>query len=199
MKSLNLVKMGVATALLVFGPKAVTTVNAANNLVPNGTYVFQSTDGDAILNGSTVTFNNNAIVSWDLLDASVGPGVDLPPLTPANSSIISDFIFGQTQYGPDGWFFTIGSPVGTSSTQSSIFWFEAQNDLFGPGTGGGEASLYAGFGNGPSQDPAGNWVLEGGSSDAQVPDASSTFLLCAGAMATLLASRSFLSRRAAKS
>jgi hypothetical protein len=182
---------------LVFGSTVVVRAGIGDSLVPNGTYVFDSTDNNTILDGSTVTFNNDCIISWDLLDVSVAPGIDLPPLTPANSSIICSFVFGTTQYGSNGWFFTVGSPVGTSSTSSSIFWFEAQNELFGPGNGGGLASLYAGFGNGPSVDPDGNWVPEGpslGSGNAAVPDASGTFELFAGALALLAVGRFFFGR-----
>jgi hypothetical protein len=122
--------------------------------------------------------------------------VDLPPLTPANSSIISSFVFGQTQYGSDGWFFTIGSPVGVSSTDASTFWFESQNELFGPGVGGGLASIYDGFGNGASTDPDGNWVaLHHSGGSATAPDASGTLQLFAGALSALAVGRSFMGRR----
>jgi hypothetical protein len=134
-----------------------------------------------------------------LLDATVPTGVNLPPLTPANSSIISSFVFGTTQYGSQGWYFTIGSPIGVTSTDSSTFWFEAQNDLEGPGAGGGLGSLFAGYGDGNSLDPAGNWVMQS-STAASVqgtPDAASTAELFAGALTALGVCRSFLGRRAA--
>ncbi len=170
-----------ATAVLVVG--AGTPVRA--NQITDGTYVFTATDGNTALDGSSITFQGDVIVSWDLMDAGVGPNQMFPtstlPLTPANSSIASDGVLGA-----DAWYFTISS--NTLATHYYDF-FEAQNNLFGPGVGGGLGSLYDGFG-----DPDGNWSMDGAVS---APDASSTFGLFAGALGVLGICKSRLNRRTA--
>jgi hypothetical protein len=193
MKVSVLLKLGAVVAVMVASSKTLVYANVAE-LVPDGTYVFDSTDGNTALNGSTITFSDDAIVSWDLLDATISPGVNLPPLTPANSSIVCSFVFGATDYGSEGWYFTIASPVGVSSKNSSTFWFESENDLSAPGAGGGTASFYDGFGNGPNTDPAGNWALAANVPNASTPDAASTLELFAGALTALGVCKSFLRR-----
>src|ERR1700730_18759461 len=105
-------------------------------MVPDGTYIFTATDGDTALDGSTVTFSNDTIVNWDLMDALAatnGAPTDIP-LTPSNSSIISMGVLGA-----NAWYFTIdGNHIARQPFDS----FEGQNNLFGPGVGGGTGSLF---------------------------------------------------------
>jgi hypothetical protein len=196
MKLSGLLKSGApALALLALSQNCLNAAIVNNNMVPNGTYVFSATDGNMALDGSTVTFLNDAIASWDLQDITVAPGLNLPPLTPVNSSIVSSFIFGQTAFGSLGWFFDIASPVGVTSTNASTFWFQSQNDLSAPGVGGGTATLYDGFGNGPAYDPVGNWNLAApGPNQSNAPDGASTLLLCTGALAALRMAQTKINR-----
>jgi hypothetical protein len=169
-----------ATAALVVG----TGTPARANQITDGTYVFTATDGNTALDGSSITFQGDAIVSWDLMDASVGPNQMYPtstlPLTPANSFVASDGVLGL-----NAWYFTISSD--TLETHYYDF-FEAQNNLFGPGVGGGLGSLYDGFG-----DPDGYWSMVATAS--AVPDASGTLQLFAGVLGALGMCRSRLNRR----
>ena len=156
------------------------------------------------LDGSSVTFSGGAITSWDLVDsnpnsayatwmpANVAPY--LAPLTPANSSLFDVTIYSPTRYGSSAFSFQVGSPVGADSTSDSIFWFSADNDLFGPGDSG---DLYDGFGPNAfdypfAQDPAGVWAVQ-----AAVPNASGTFQLLLGALTAIGACKLFFRCRVA--
>ena len=143
----------------------------AVTLVPNGTYVFTATDGDTALNGSSVTFSGDVIVSWNLLDSLAAsynpfPPTDIP-LTPSNS-----FLGNWAVLGTNAWFFVI---YGNNQSGPNYYdFFEAQNNLFGPGVGGGTGSLYDGFG-----DPDGNWSVR------SVPDSGDTLWLFGTALIAL--------------
>ena len=157
-----------AAVALVLG---ITPAGYATTLVPDGTYYFTATDGDTALNGSSVTWSGDVIVSWNLLDSLAAsynpyPPTDIP-LTPANS-----YLGGWQALGPNAWYFTI---YGNNSGGANYYdYFEAQNNLFGPGTGGGTGALYDGFG-----DPIGNW------STRSVPDTGDTLWLLGGALLAL--------------
>ena len=124
------------------------------------------------LNGSTVTFSGDTIVNWFLTDALAstnGAPTDIP-LTPSNSSVVS-----QGAIGPNAWYFTIdGNHIATQPFDS----FEGQNNLFGPGVGGGTGNLFDGFG-----DPAGNWT------PVSAPDSGSTLGLLAVALGGIVGVR----------
>lgn len=177
---MKLLKLSLAAAMaaLVVGPGTA----AHANLVTDGTYTFQASPTETLksLDGSTVTFVSDAIVSWDLMD-SAAPAAGFVPLTPANSSIISSGVLGA-----NAWFFSIGSPSGTPSTDASTFWFEGQNNLEGDLGGGAFGSLFDKTG-----DPIGNWGL------ASVPDATGTFQLFVGALTALGTYKAFFRGRAA--
>jgi hypothetical protein len=177
MKLLKL-SFAVAAAALMVGTGTIAHANQVND----GIYVFNATDGDTALDGSSVTFLGDTIVDWDLVDAIAASFDPYPPttipLTPGNSSIAS---FGVL--GANAWFFEIDSL--TLDTNYYDF-FEGQNNLFGPGSGGGLGSLYDGFG-----DPEGNWNLV---ETAPVPDASGTFQLFVAALAALGSFQIFLAR-----
>jgi len=160
--------LALAAVALVLG---VTPAGHATSLVPDGTYVFTATDGDTALNGSSVTFLGDVIVSWNLLDSlaasySPFPPTDIP-LTESNS-----FISGLGVLGPNAWYFII---AGNNSGGANYYdFFEGQNNLFGAGVGGGTGALYDGFG-----DPDGNWSLR------SVPDTGDTLLLFGVALIAL--------------
>jgi hypothetical protein len=147
-------------------------------LVPDGTYIFTATDGDTALNGSSVTFSGDTIVNWDLVDV-LAPNNGVPtdiPLTPANS-----FINSMGVLGANAWYFTIdGNHIGTQPFDS----FEGQNNLFGPGVGGGTGSLFDGFG-----DPTGNW-----SAAASTPDSGSSLALLTLALGGIVGVRCLVRR-----
>ena len=140
----------------------------ADPFVPDGTYMFTATDGDTALDGSTVTFSGDTIVSWDLMDALAatnGVPTDMP-LTPSNSSVVS-----QGALGPNAWYFTIdGNQIGTQPFDS----FEGENNLFTSGVG----HLFDGFG-----DPTGIWT------PVTAPDSGSTVGLLAVALGVLVGLR----------
>jgi hypothetical protein len=152
--------------------------------VADGTYTFIATDGNTALNGSTVTFSGDTIVAWNLLDSlaasySPFPPTDIP-LTQTNSFINS---FGVL--GTNAWYFVID---GNNSGGANYYdFFEAQNNLFGPGTGGGTGALYDGFG-----DPIGNWSIRA----VSTPDSGSTFGLLSVALIALGACRHLRLQRA---
>lgn len=174
---LSLTALVAALVVVAAGPVA-----RANPFVLDGTYAFTATDGDNALNGSTVTFLNDVIVNWNLVDPiAVSPPPTDIPLNPSNSSISSFGVFST-----DTWYFIID---GNNFSGANYYdEFKGQNNLFGPGVGGGTGSLYDGFG-----DPNGNWTLR----TSSVPDASGTFQLLAGALTALGTCRYFLFRRAA--
>ncbi len=183
---MNLLKLSLiagASACIV-----TATPVAQANQVDDGTYVFNSTDGDTALDGSAVTFLGDAIVDWNLLDSNAASFDPYPPttipLTPGNSAISS---FGVL--GTNAWYFEIDSLTLDSNYYD---FFEGQNNLFGAGSGGGLGSLYDGFG-----DPDGNWSLAETADPPTVPDASSTFQLFACALAALGICRSFVPSRPA--
>lgn len=173
-------KSGIAVAVVAIA-LGTSRVAMAWTLVADGTYVFTATDGDTALNGSSVTFLSDVIVDWNLVDpfATPPPPTEIP-LTPSNS-----FIAGFGVFGPDQWYFIIdGNNIGTNYYDE----FKGQNNLFGPGVGGGFGSLYDGFG-----DPDGNWSLQA----PAVPEAADTLPLFAGALVALGTCRYFLRRRLA--
>jgi hypothetical protein len=171
-----------AGAALIVGAGSV----ARADDVPNGTYVFYATDGNTALNGSSITFQNDVPVSWDLVDA-LAVGSQYPPttlpLTPANSELDPNDPFAGV-YGPDEWAYRI---VSFTLDVNYYDFFEADNNLFGPGVGGGTGALYDGFG-----DPDGNWSRESVQAEgpALASDSSATILILAGALAALGACRS---------
>lgn len=178
-KIMKLWKLSLTAAVAALVVVAAGPVARANPFVLDGTYAFTATDGNNALNGSTVTFLNDVIVNWNLVDSLAPTGSDLP-LTPSNSSFIG---FGSAVIGPDEWYFSIGS-----NTVAASF-FEGDNNLEGPGVpGGGLGRLYDGYG-----DPSGTW----GPARTSVPDASDTFQLFAGALTALGACRYLLFRQAA--
>jgi hypothetical protein len=165
-------KLGLALVVVTFA-LAVAPAGYAVSLVPDGTYVFNATDGDTALDGSSVTFSGDAIVAWTLLDSlaasySPFPPTDIP-LTQFNSFINS---FGVL--GPNAWYFTIDG--NNASGPNYYDFFEAQNNLFGPGPGGGTGALYDGFG-----DPTGNWTLRA----VATPDTGGTIWLLGSALIAL--------------
>ena len=125
----------------------------ANPFVADGTYMFTATDGNTALDGSTVTFSGDTIVNWDLLDA-LAPHNGVPtdiPLTPSNSSVVS-----QGAIGANEWYFTIdGNHIATQPFDS----FEGDNNVITSGAG----HLFDGFG-----DPTGRWT------PVSAPDSGST-------------------------
>jgi hypothetical protein len=181
----------IATALSV-----VFTCDVASALnVSNGKYVFHATDGNTYLDGSSVTFFNDLLASWNLVDSrplpSYYPSTYLPyvpPLTPVNSSY-----FNLTTYahgtGPNAFSFSVASPVGMTTTSGSVFWFSGQNNL------NGFSALYDGFGGGtpPFDDPIGAWTLDISLDipGVGVPDTFGTILLLAGALIGLRTFKSF--------
>lgn len=159
---------------------ATTPYAHAAPFVLDGTYTFYSTDGDTALDGSWVTFSGDTIVNWYMNDpfALSPPPTDIP-LTPSNSFIANFGVFG-----PNQWFFVIdGNNIGTNYYDE----FKGQNNLFGPGPGGGTGALYDGFG-----DPTGNWRFAA----ASVPDSGNTFALLGAALIALVSVRRLLRRPA---
>jgi len=194
MKFSRLILIG-ATAAILTG--AGTILRAQD--VANGTYMFEATDGNNAMNGSTVTFNNDQLVSWDMMD-SVAQTLYSPsahswytttlPLTPVNSitGLTYDTENSVDTYQFDGvldpneWAFHILSD--TLSTHGYDY-FEAGNDVsINPSYPTSLGSLYDGFG-----DPNGNWTL------TSVPDASGTFQLFVDALTALGTGKTFLRGR----
>ncbi len=181
---MNLTKISVAAAaaVLAFG-----VYTAKANEVVDGTYTFSATDGNTYLDGSWVKFSGDSIVDWDLTDSKINsatqqfPTTDLP-LTSSNSHVVSQGVIGANT-----WYFTIdGNNIGVNFYD----FFEGQNNLAGPGTGG---ALYVGFG-----DPIGVWTATAGGSARTAPDAASTLPMLAGALTVLGACRSFARARSSK-
>ena len=147
---------------------AAPLAHAVPLLVPDGTYIFTATDGDTALDGSTVTFSGDTIVSWDLMDALAstnGAPTDIP-LTPANS-----FIASMGVLGPNAWYFTIdGNHIATQPFDS----FEGDNNVITSGAG----HLFDGFG-----DPTGVWT------PVTAPDSGSTLGLLAVALGAVVGMR----------
>jgi hypothetical protein len=187
MKLLKLLNLSLAAAALVVGTGTVARANiVVTNNVTDGTYAFTATDGDNALNGSTVTFKSDAIVSWHLVD-SVAEVLYSPsagswytttlPLTKSNSQIVSS----NTYVGnPNEWDFTIQSK--NPGTYFYDYFIGNNNEPLGTG------ALYCGFG-----DPIGTWGL----ARSSVPDASGTFQLFAGALTALGTCKAFWRGRAA--
>jgi hypothetical protein len=186
--------IGAAVAALLAGSATVTQAQD----VGNGTYTFESTDGNTAFDGSTVTFLNDNLVSWDMTD-SVAQSLYYPgagswytttlPLTPANSmsGVQFDTLNDVNTYQFDGvlapneWAFHI---LSDTLDVNYYDYFEAGNNVDTSGSSLG--SLYDGFG-----DPHGNWVLN------SVPDATDTVGLMAGALMILGTCKSCLRGRAA--
>lgn len=170
---MNLKKLGLAAVLAVF---ACGAYSAKANQVQDGTYVFTATDGNSFLNGSWVKFSGDSIVDWYMTDSKIDsatqqyPTTDLP-LNPLNSHLAASGVFGLNV-----WYFIIdGNNIGVNYYDE----FKGQNNLFGPGVGGGLGSLYVGFG-----DPDGNWT-KSVDTNARVPDVASTLPMLAGALTIL--------------
>jgi hypothetical protein len=147
---------------------AAAPIARAVPLVPNGTYMFTSTDTDTALNGSWVTFSGDQIVNWNLVDVLAttnGVPTDIP-LTPANSFILSSGVLGSNL-----WYFTIdGNHIATQPFDS----FEGDNNVITPGAG----HLFDGFG-----DPTGQWT------PVSAPDSGSTVGLLAVALGGVVGMR----------
>jgi hypothetical protein len=152
---------------------AAPLAHAVPLLVPDGTYIFTATDGDTALDGSTVTFSGNTIVSWDLMDALAatnGAPTDIP-LTPSNSFVVS-----QGAIGPNAWYFTIdGNHIATQPFDS----FEGDNNVITSGAG----HLFDGFG-----DPTGIWT------PVTAPDSGSTLGLLVVALGAVVGMRCLVRR-----
>jgi len=181
MKILKLSLLAAAAALVV-GTGTAARADGIADLVPDGTYTFHATDGDTALDGSSITFQNDVPVSWNLVDF-LSTGSQYPPttipLTPANSQLNPSDIYAGV-YGPNAWSFEF------ISDNPGVYYYDsftADNNLFGPGVGGGTGQLYDGFG-----DPNGNWTA---------PDASGTFQLFVGALTALGVCKAFLGGRPA--
>src|ERR1700685_491892 len=89
--NLNCLKLSLVAAAATFVVGQGTVARAfVPILVANGTYVFEAggagSAGNDAFNGSTVTFMNNNLVAWDLVDALASPALDFP-LTSSNSAI----------------------------------------------------------------------------------------------------------------
>lgn len=192
----NILSFTFATVAVAFVAGSASVAQASE--IANGAYAYTATDGNTALNGSTITFQNDVPVSWDLVDTlSIGsqwPPTTIP-LTPANSQLDPNDVWAGV-YGPDQWAFTI---ITLTPGVNYYDYFEAQNNLFGPGAGGGLGSLYDGFGDGSS---AGTWSQVSHPSvpaavyGVAAPDASSTFKLFALALFALGACKPFLPRPA---
>lgn len=204
MKALRNLIPAILVGSVAFAAKPALAIVPISFDVANGTYTFTATDGNTQLDGSTVTFLDDNIISWDLVDttalsqgypASYDPFI--APLTSANSSV-----FNLTTYnngsGPNAFSFEVASPVGSTATDGSIFYFEGQNNL------NGYSALYDGFGGGSPEgpvipsfeltDPQGVWTAD----ISTVPDASSSMALMAGSMTALAGGASLLRRRSSR-
>jgi hypothetical protein len=134
------------------------------NLIANGTYVFTETDGlDYGCTGSTVTFNNDAPTSWDIIINSPGaPNYDQDTYTPLNSVI------------------SAGKWGGVLAPDEFVYYLQA--DIFDPNGNPSASITWNVYGNhiydnpswslGPL-DPTGTWTL---------PDGGMTASLLGGAL-----------------
>jgi hypothetical protein len=98
-----------AAACLVSAPRASAIIAVPPTLdIANGTYVFTETDGlNYGCTGSTVTFFNDVLTSWDIvLNAPGAPYYDKDTYTPLNSFIPMDIYQGLV-YGPDDFGYNI--------------------------------------------------------------------------------------------
>jgi hypothetical protein len=194
---MRIMKLAAALSLAAapMATQAVIPVGPTSTTVANGVYTFYAEDGRTALDGSSVTFFNDQIVDWNLVDSGLssvpaylaGYVPYLPPLTPANSSIF-DFTVYPDGSGPNAFSFEIASPLGSTATDGSVFWFGGQNNI------NRFDALFDGFGGGtpPQQnlaagDPIGVWAS---------PDPASTLGLLGGAFTVLAAGKSaFRSRK----
>lgn len=180
---MKLIKISIAAAIAVLALGACT---AQANQIVDGTYTFTATDGNTFLDGSWIKFSGDSIVDWYLKDSKINsstqqyPTTDLP-LTPLNSFLASSAVLGV-----NAWYFTID---GNNIAVNYYDEFKGQNNLFGPGSGGGLGSLYVGFG-----DPDGNWTMVTSHATTNVPDAASTLPMLAGALTILGTCRNFARR-----
>jgi hypothetical protein len=147
----------------------------ATSITPDGTYIFQSTDGNTALDGSWVTFSGDNIVNWYMTDPfAVSPPPTDIPLTPSNS-----FVEQKGVFGPNIWYFIID---GNNFTGTNYYdQFKGDNNI--PGFGG--SHLYDGFG-----DPTGVWSLR----TTSVPDSGTTFGLLALSLVGLVAGKHLVRR-----
>ena len=184
MKLMKLSMLASTAALFV----GIGTVARAQ--VANGTYVFNETDGNSYAQGSTVTFLNDQLTSWDLviLDTDIG-GSDTGDIlydtyTPSDSTYTGTGLYEAEVYGPNEWGYNIQSVSPDSSG----------DPLAEIGNSGGTGYIYDNPEYNAPLDPTGTWVLESptenGGSDA--PDAFGTFQLLAGALTALGACKSLL-------
>ncbi len=173
---------------------ALFTGNIARaTFVLDGTYTFTATDGHNSLDGSWITFSNDTLVNWSFNDIHANDTSPYPPnnlpLTPANSQMDPNYIYGGV-FGVDTWAFRI---VGTADPSTYYYdYFQLSNNLEGPGAGGALGRLYDGFG-----DPQGNWVYQVSGTPQGTPDAGSTLPLIGGVLIALGVGRRFLLGRAA--
>ncbi|MGD1032571.1 MAG: hypothetical protein ABSA05_15690 [Opitutaceae bacterium] len=177
MKPTNALKLSVATAVLFLGAgnfarafEIVFTPTPTSDTITDGTYTFESTDGNTFADGSTVTIAGDPadgyyLSAWNILDTSIGDF----PATPANSSL---YAFDDT-IGNNEWSFQI---LGLG-----------YNELGQDEIGGSSLNIDA--------DPSGTWTLNGAPS---VPDSSGTFDLLAGALIALGIGASVLRSRAVR-
>lgn len=76
---------------------------SANLLLPNGTYEFTETDGNNYCTGSTVTFLNDVLVSWNIIDTES----ESVPYTPGNSTYIGTPYYEYGVFATDEWAYSI--------------------------------------------------------------------------------------------
>ena len=150
--------------------------------VADGTYVFTATDGHTFTDGSTVTFSGKKLIDWDILDT-----IDNYEFKTSNSQIDPN-AYQSGVYGVNQWSFNIISLTPDAYGDPRV-------GIGNTGNTSGAGSIYVQ----PSYtatlpDPTGNWTLIAANT-AQVPDASGTFGLLAGALIALGACKLFLSGR----
>lgn len=194
-----------AAFALAFGVSLTAKANIVSALnVANGTYTFYATDGNTGLDGSWVEFNNDQIISWDLVDPLgvagdqwalnyYGPNYAqyLAPLTPGNSAVENVMTYAPGYLtGPNAFSFTIGSPA---NSPGAVWYFSGDNNLNG---GTQYSALFDGDPLGAVTDPYGNWDYTGaGGSFAGVPDGVSTAALLVGAVALMEVGRRMMRNR----
>ena len=141
---------------------------SATLLVANGTYVFTETDGHNYCTGSTVTFLNDTLVAWNIIDTAT----ESNPYTEANSTYTGTSLYEALVYGANDWAYNIQAlnhdPYG--------------DPLVEIGDSGGAGAIYDNPSYGDPLDPLGTWTVEVVSEPAPVPEPTT---LVAGALLLL--------------
>lgn len=181
---MNTLKLSLALAAFAATFGLATTSEADGTLdVANGTYVFTDTDGTApYLTGSTVTFLNDVLVSWNITDT---PDNDI--YTPINSFIPSAAdaasydAYEAGVYGVNDWAFDIiGNPYDSN--------YDPRTEI---GNAGSSGFIYLQPSYTVSIDPTGTWTP----ADSPVPDAASSFEMLICSFGALSAGKALISRR----